>query len=476
MRPEPAHEPTLALAPLGTREELDPLAELFIHTTRRGVNSNAMQIIVTQFAMKHGLMAKAIRQTVPQFPILLSRPEVRKGTIVLDAWKPDDIRFDEVTFEGRIGFDQPAFRKFLTNLSKDHSVDWLTAPPVRFWLVQSAVEPDRSCFLMTAAHATADAKSDSMLLETLLRTYGALDGGAEQWTPEAPRDHSFRGVSLVLPPPKSRSGLRLWNVTKDAIKEVLDNTLGLRSASKAVRKHKAREADFYREVLPEDMQASIHTLSRTSGHTLNTLFTAALVRAMEHELPVKPGKHQRVKTIVPISMRNMATPAFSEHYRNFMLPCRLTYRVGGSSRELLDDIAKQIAEVKRGGRVHLEIKKLKLMCTLLHTPLLHRLGLKLLDGFQQTSVAYSNPGVIDEDFRTCGRSDLPVEDYIGFGCALPPLDFILYTPKLHQRLEINAVYYPDAFTDFRAQIIDGVKRALRDMFQEFEIPAESIAA
>ncbi|MDC0714890.1 hypothetical protein POL68_40955 [Stigmatella sp. ncwal1] len=474
-RPDPAQGPT-ALAPLGDREELDPLAELFIHTARQGVNGNAMQIIVTKVPLKFGLMERAIHQTVPEFPILLSKPEVRKGTILLNAWKPEDVQFQEVKFEGPLHFEHTPFRRFLTNLSKDHPVDWLQTPPVRFWLIQSPAEPDRSCFLMTASHATADAKSDSMLLETLLQTYGALHGGAERRVADAPRDHSFRGLTQVLPPPKDRTGLGLWSVAMDAKREVLEKTLGLRSASKAVRRQKAREADFHREVLSEEMQANIHALSQSSGHTLNTLFTAALVRAMEPELPLKPGKDQRVKVIVPISMRYLAGPTFSKHYRNFMLPCRLSYRLGASSRELLSDIAQQISEVKVGGRVHLEIEKLKLMCTFLRNPVLHGLGLTLMDGFQQTSVAYSNPGVIHEDFRTCGRSDLPVEDYIGFGCALPPMDFILYTPKLHQRLELNAVYYPDAFTDFRAQIIEGVKRALRDMFQEFSISAESVAA
>jgi NRPS condensation-like uncharacterized protein len=468
----------MALAPLGEREELDALAELFIWTTRQGVNSNAMQIIVTGFQVKFATMERAIRQTVVQFPILLSHPEVKKSKIQLDAWKPEDIKFEERKFDGRIGFAHAPFRRFLTNLSKEHPVDWQHAPPVRFWLVQSSVDPDHSCLLMTASHATADAKSDSMLLETVLKNYGAIHGGADRWVPESPRDHSFRGVTQVLPPPRNRSGLRLWNVAIDATKEVLQKTLGLRPGSKAVRKQKSREADFYREVLPEEMQAGIHELARASGHTVNTLFTAALVRAMEPELPLKPGKNQRVKAIIPISMRNMAAPAFGHHYRNFMLPCRLTYRLGASSRELLDDIAKQISEVKVGGRFLLEIEKLKLMCTLMRNPLLHRIGMVLLDGYQQTSVCYSNPGVIDEDFRNCGRSDLQVEDYIGFGCALPPLDFILYTPKLHGRLEINAVYYPDSFKDkdFRLTIVEGVKRGMRDMFQEFKISAEGAAA
>jgi NRPS condensation-like uncharacterized protein len=473
MQPELAHEPT-ALAPLGDRQELDSLAELFIHTTRQGVNSNAMQIIVTQFPMKLEVMDRAIRQTVRDFPILLSRP--RKGAILLDAWKPEDVRFGEVKFDGRIHFEHAPFRKFLTNLSKDHPVDWQHAPPIRFWLIQSPADPDRSCFLMTASHATADAKSDSMLLERVLQTYGALHGGAERWVADEPRDHSFRAIAQVLPLPKDRTGLHLWNVAADAVREVLEKTLSLRPASKAVRRQKAREADFYREVLPEEMQASIHALARTTGHTVNTLFTAALVRAMERELPLNPDKKQRVKAIVPISTRNMADPVFGKHYRNFMLPCRLTYRLGASSKELLSDISQQISNVKVGNRVHLEIMKLKLMATLLRNPVLHRLGLWLLDGYQQTSVCYSNPGVIDEDFRSCGRSDLPIEDYIGFGCALPPLDFIMYTPKLHQRLELNAVFYPDAFKDFRVQIIDGVKQAMRDMFQEFSISAESVAA
>jgi len=427
---EPAREPeTMALTPLGDRQKLDSLAELFIHTTRQGVNSNAMQVIVTSFAMKFGVMERAVRQTVPKFPILLSRPDGRKGTIVLNAWKLEDVQFAEVKFDGRIGFAHTAFRRFLTNLSKNHPVDWHAGPPVRFCLVQSSVDPDHSCFLMTASHATADAKSDSMLLETILKTYGALHGGAERWEPEEPEDHSFRGISEVIPPPKSRSGLRLWNVAIDATKEVTAKTLGLRPGSKAVRKQKSREADFYREELPEEMQAGIHELSRASGHTVNTLFTAALVRAMEPELPLRPDKNQRVKVIVPISMRNLAGPAFGKHYRNFMLPCRLTYRVGVGTRELLDDIAKQISAVKIGGRFHIEIKKLGLMCTMLRNPVLHKLGLGLLDGYPQTSVCYSNPGVIEEDFRDCGRSDLPIEDYIGFGCACRPWTSFFILPS-----------------------------------------------
>ena len=466
----------LAVVPQGDREELDALAEIFIHTTRRGVNSNAMQIIVTGAPLRFELMARAIRQSLRAFPILLSRPELRRRTIALHAWTPEDVRFEEVRFDGRIDFAHPAFRRFLTNLSKDHPVDWLHGPAVRFWLVQSPADPGRSCFLMTASHAAADAKSDSMLLETLLRSYGALHAGAPCGDHEPPRDHSFRGVTQVLPPPSDRTGLRLRNVTLDSLREVLASTLGLRAASRAVRRNTAREADFHREVLSDEMQASIHALARSSGHTINTLFTAALVRTMERELPVKPGKHQRLKAIVPISTRNMAARSFADHYRNFMLPCRITYQVGASWPDLLRDIAQQIASVKTPLRVQLEIQKLKLMCALLRSPVLRRLGLVLMSGFQQTSVAYSNPGVIVEDFRSCGHGDLPVESYIGFGCALPPLDFILYTPKIHDRLELNAVYYPDAFHDFRAQIIEGVKHDLRDMLRSFSVASESAAA
>jgi hypothetical protein len=122
-------------------------------------------------------------------------------------------------------------------------------------------------------------------------------------------------------------------------------------------------------------------------------------------------------------------------------------------------VAATVAEL-RNGAIHVELAKVAALTWLLRIPLLRPIGRWAYQRFQVTSVAYSNPGVIRERFVVFGDPSLPIDGYIGVGCVVPPLDFILYTPTIGGRLELNAVYYSERFEDFERELIAPLKRRI----------------
>ncbi|MBI4508909.1 MAG: hypothetical protein HY698_04695 [Deltaproteobacteria bacterium] len=432
--------------------KLDTLAEVLLRTQFLSVNINSMQIVVVGRGLDHELLVKAIRATISRCPLLLTRPDPKARRVEVGAWKPEDIRCDEAHHTGPLGFRHPEFRRFVTELALKNPVKWLEEPPVRFWHVRSTIE-DKSCLLMTPSHAVADAKSDSMFLSELFSDYGRLLG---QEDADGKR-LGFESLPSVSPTCRqidrgALSGIGMW----ESIKEGLAKDHGLRVQSQHVRGTSGRTVDFYREILDENLQKRFETAARREGQTVNTLLTACLLRAVKDQVA---GKEKRIRVMMPVSVRNLVPERAKTYYQNFMLPYRMSLPRHSSDEVLFEDIARQVSDLK-AGRIFLELAKLGHLNRLLRNRSTRRLGLWMFRRFQTTSIAYSNPGVVEERFTHFGHPGLPIEDYIGFGCLVAPIDFIFYTPKIHGRLELNAVYYPDAFDDFKEQVIDRIKREL----------------
>jgi hypothetical protein len=129
---------------------------------------------------------------------------------------------------------------------------------------------------------------------------------------------------------------------------------------------------------------------------------------------------------------------------------------------LLAEAGRQ-ARAWKSDRIAREFWKAAAVTQLMRHGSTRRIASFLIDRIQGSIAAYSNPGVIEEDFRWFGDPSLPVVGYGGFGCVVPPLRFILYTPQINGTLHLNAIYRPGCFTNFEAQVTEVVKDEIRRM-------------
>jgi hypothetical protein len=433
----------------------DPLLEVLLHLETR-VNINSMQIMLVDAAVERARLRNAIDRVVARFPLLLSRPDVRRRVVVPNAWRPADLPLTEVPYAGPMDFSCPRFRHFVTGLSVRNPVRWRDAPPIAFWLIQGDAHRPRSCLLVTPSHAAADAKSDSMLMEALGRAYVGADAGRPQlvhgWTCLQHRYLHHVGGGL-----------------QDAVREFINSDISAPAhvfATTTAADDQDQALDFYSETLPPVVQHAVTSFAKRAATTVNTVFSAALARTVRRALAPRAGAGL-VRLMAAVSVRRLAGQQAARHYRNYMLPCRIRVRAEDADDALLASIARQTSRWKTDA-IGRDLSTVCLVSRLLRSRLTAGLVWPIIQRIQGTVAAYSNPGVVDEDFRFFGSEDFPIAGYLGFGCLVPPLRFIVYTPHINGRLQLNAVYRRGCFPDFATRVIPHLKTELLQLIDRSE--------
>jgi hypothetical protein len=433
----------------------DPLLEILLHLESR-VNINSMQIVLVDGVLERGRLRDAIDRVAQRFPLLISRPDLRRRVVVPDAWRPSDIPLHEVPYPGAMDFSSPQFRQFVTNLSVRNPVRWRESPPVALWLIQGCVPRPRSCLLLTPSHAIADAKSDSMLMEALGRAYA----GADDMT-----SHAVHGWTQL----RQRYLHHLGGGLRDAMREFLRSDISAPgNVLIAADDESDQTLDFHTEELAPAVLHDVTQFARRTGTTVNTVFSAALARTVRRAL-VPDGADGLVRLMTAVSVRRLAGRPAAHEYRNYMLPCRMRVRAEDSDDVLLASITRQTNRWK-GDDVGRELAIAYVVAQLLRAGVAAALVWRIIQRIQGTVAAYSNPGVIDEDFRCFGDRALPIAGYVGFGCLVPPLRFIVYTPHINGTLRLNAVYRRASFPDFATRVIPQLKAELQQFVGHQQSP------
>lgn len=431
-------------------------------------NVNSHQIVTIKGQLDSVVLRKAVHRAISLFPLLLTAPDTTRHRIIPDYWKASDVPFYFCTFKGQCDLKNDEFRHYLMNFSQKHPVLWSRQPPIQILYVEDNTG-EQSAIMFNVNHALADAKSDSMLLEMILRCYKEIvhEGNSTSITRISRKQYNYYDFDTMFSNHSKRPGaLRNFiGLAREFAKDAILRGPKQKATTKNNSVFNSDALDFHHEMLDAQLDRSIHNIASNTGYTINTIFMAALVSGLQRHT-----RHKRTRILCPVSLRQFAGPKYNDNYRNFMVPCNI--HVSGkyaASYNFIDKIARSFDAIKNGG-VFVHVNRLKPMVLLLEKSPFTLLSKKLIDFFQGSNACYSNPGVVEEKFDYFGDNKHKIIDYIGAGCLLRPYDFILYTPTISGKLYLNAIYRREAIDDFRKYLIDPIKEAIKEMERAFCIP------
>lgn len=210
------------------------------------------------------------------------------------------------------------------------------------------------------------------------------------------------------------------------------------------------ELDFHHVFLQQRMSKGLHEAAKYYNVTINTLFSAALVRYLgQHQ----KGRHSYVVYTIAVSLRKLLGVVYTKTFRSYMVDCTLRVPHALETRELLSLIETKTASA-RGSGLDAEIGRMESAVSLFCSRLPRSLVLWIMGRTQGTNVLYSNPGIIEEDFTSFGSTALPISEMTIFGYLVPPYDLMFHTPMIDKKLQLDVVYRSSCFSDIRRQFVD----------------------
>ncbi|AKJ26892.1 hypothetical protein [Caldimonas brevitalea] len=451
------------------RQPLDALAEVFVHLGRLA-NVNTNQILIVSGRLDPALLEQAVRRAVGQIPLLRSlplarRPELQEPVVGLAQ------RF--VTWRQHAGdchLADPYLRRLLMDFSDEHRLDWRARTPLQLLLVTGR-DGRSSCVYLNTHHGVADARSDFLLLRLIIDHYAQLSG--------VPGAVASRQVLSFTPLAQFRPQWgrlttkvgRWWRAGLSIAADLVQRDIGLQRPLRGPR-WEGRSADpaigrldFYHGMVPPLTATRLAAAARAVGVTVNTLWCAALARALERSAA---GRRGMLRITCAVSLRRLLDARYDRSFRNYLVPSNVRIPTGQSSGELLRCVHQAVEAARTDTRVSTEIGRLEALQLVLRRPALNGLARTLLNLCQGTNACYSNPGRIEEDFSNFGSTAHRTLQYIGFGCLVPPYDFILYTPTVNGRMQIDVVYRCAAFPDIRQDLVTPLLAALDRLLDDIE--------
>ncbi|MFP5393601.1 MAG: hypothetical protein ACLGI6_18970 [Gammaproteobacteria bacterium] len=447
---------------------LDALAEAFVHLAGHA-NVNTNQIFVVEGQIDAARLERSVARAVAGIALLQTRADPGAGLLRHAGAAPGQLVWRQ-DFDGPCDLHDPALRARLMAFSNAARIDWRERAPIQVLLITGKGGAS-SCVYVSTHHGVADARSDCLLVQAIMRHY-AHDGAqaAEPSTPPLPFDAPQR----IRPRWYHGAGrVRRWlDAAASVGADLLRRDRGLRVPYQGSRweRHAARadiaELDFFHSVFDAHTEAHLKAAARASGATLNSVLTAALVRTIEHTQREAGVTGGTVRVTCAVSLRRLIEPRYDYSFRNYLVASCMRTRAGQSTAALLRAIGQEVQEARAERRLLRELGRIELLLPLLRAPGLSSAVLRLISRVQGSNACYSNPGVIGEDFSCFGTAAHRTLQYIGFGCVVPPYDFILYTPTVNGRMQLDLVYRRACFPDARAGFIDVFQAELRAILDE----------
>lgn len=462
---------------------LDAVSEVFVHlASLASVNTNVM--VVVAGPLDAGRLKQAFERAVASVDLLGLMPQ-KYGTDQLEPVGSGQSgpRFDVVSYEGDCDFSDPCFRQLLMLHSQKHPIDWRDGCPAGLLLVHGR-NGETSCVYLNTHHAVADARSDHLLFERTIRAYAHDDGSfdSDGQHRSLPFDHLTK-----LRPDWSSNGA-MFSATARAVGtvvgDILRPDLGWRPRKVPFRWATPRQSaghstpilDFHHEVLPIGLSDSVHRVAKATRTTVNTIYAAALVRLLEsnNEISRSPDgrtrrAQSRFRVTCAVSLRKTLDRTYDQTFRNYLIPSRIRVRGGLDPRELVQVVHDEFLRARSDAGIQTEIARLRLLRAFLRHSWLHRIARISIDICQGSNACYSNPGRIDGPFERFGAAVGPkVTQYVGFGCLVPPYDFILYTPSVGQNTQLDIVYRREAFDDILREFVEPYRAELTTLVNELK--------
>lgn len=465
-----------AVAP-GSARPLDALAEVFVHLGDLA-NVNTNQILIVSGRLDPVLLEQSVQRAVAQIPLLRTRPggsELREHGSSAIRW----VEHRECV--AGCDFGDPAFRHLLMDFSSARRLNWRDRPPLQLLLVTGGGEQN-SCVYLSSHHGVADARSDCLLLRSIIDHYACLTGVPGAVAPIGMLP--FSPLTEIRPQwyrPFERS-LRWARALGSVAADLLRRDSGLHVGLRGQRwEGRAKDPaigrlDFFQSLLPQDVERRLSISARDNGVTVNTLLCAALVRLMESSNGTSNGAGQRrtLRITCAVSLRRLIDHRHDRSFRNYLVPSNIRLRAGQATPALVRSVHQAIGAARSERQIGTALGRLESLLPLLRPRLLRGLSRSLLNRCQGTNACYSNPGRIEEDFSSFGSPQHSTQSYVGFGCLVPPYDFIRYTPTVNGRMQLDLVYRRAAFRDIRQEFATPFLGALRHLLDELEISSAKL--
>ncbi|OHX13423.1 hypothetical protein BI347_07780 [Chromobacterium sphagni] len=455
--------------PLAEARPLDALSEAFVHLGELA-NVNTNQILIVAGCLDAALLERSVRQAVAKVPLLRARPLAGRPGIEADAFSAELPLVRHFEHAGVCDFGDAAFRRLLMDFSFDNRLDWRGRPPVQLLLI-TAADRSSSCVYLNTHHGVADARSDSLLFRLIIDHYAYLSGAASAPPPIERLPYAM--LTEIRPDwyrPLERT-LRWLRGFRSVAADLLQRDIGLRVPLRGPRWEDGAkqtgigELDFFHSLLPEALSDRLTTVARGTGVTVNTLLCAALARHLERA----SGRSQGVLRITcAISLRRLIDRRYDLSFRNYLVPSKIRIRLGQSGRELIRSVHQAIGTARSDRQLSTELGRLESLLLALRRRPLHGIARAMLNVCQGTNACYSNPGRIEEDFSSFGSDRHPTLQFVGFGCLVPPYDFILYTPTVNGRMQLDLVYRRAAFRAIQQEFVGPLLAALQQLLDEIE--------
>lgn len=464
-----------AVAAPGNARPLDALAEVFVHLGDLA-NVNTNQILIVSGRLDPLLLEQSVQRAAAQIPLLHTRP-VDSALYEHDS---SSIRWVEHReYLDDCDFSDPDFRHLLMDFSSARRLNWRDRPPLQLLLVTGG---QNSCVYLSSHHGVADARSDCLLLRSIIDHYACLSGvsGAFVFSSTLP----FSPLTEIRPqwyrplPRSLRWARALGSVAADLLRRDSGLQVGLRGQRWEGRAKDPAigRLDFFQSLLPLDLERRLSAAARDNGVTVNTLLCATLARLMESSKGTSKGAGPRrtLRITCAVSLRRLIDHSYDRSFRNYLVPSNIRLRVGQATPALVRSVHEAIDAARSERQIGTALGRLESLLPLLRPHLLRGLSRRLLNRCQGTNACYSNPGRIEEDFSSFGSPQHVTQSYVGFGCLVPPYDFILYTPTVNGRMQLDLVYRRAAFSDIRQEFVTPFLGALRQLLDEMAIPSAKL--
>lgn len=361
-----------------------------------------------------------------------------------------------ITSELPFDFDASRFRDTLMALISLENGANGGCGPVHLHLVQSA-DRERSCLHLGITHDVADVKSGNILLAELMLEYAGLSG-EENLDPAANRGEGprFEHLPLECLRPEWFAG---WTPIIRWVRANLSITrrmaarartqIGL-TAPGAAPPTSEEDTDFRHIVLSQQMQEGLPLAASRYNVTINTLFSAALVRFIGRN---QRQRHPLAVYTIAVSLRRLLGTAYAATFRSYMIDCTLRIPHALDIPALLSKIEEQTAAA-RWDNLEVELGRMESAITLFKSQLPRAIVLWIMRRTQGTNILYSNPGIIEEDFATFGPGGPAISAMTIFGCLVPPYDLMLHTPTIGGRPQLDLVYRRSRIGDIEGQFVE----------------------
>jgi len=439
--------------------KMDLLTNFMVHLEDH-FNLNTCQIVVVKGRLDPHLVDLAIRKTVAEFSLLLSGLDKTGSKIINGYWRPEHIPIKKICFDGEYTFQNPIFRQLLMKTLQENPVVWKQQAPINFYYFESG-SGSRTALMFNTNHAVADAKSDFALLEKIMKKYGELQSGENSPDDSSNTFSYIRFDDIYKTHPLRKKGLssiknRMFQLKYDTSVRYFPD----RNPDRKAKKDQNQKIDFHYEPLNEYYDKLIRDVAETSGHTINTVIFAALYRALQIR---DNSQGKKIRVVFTISLRNYLEPEHRENFQNLMMTAGMNFDPDyDNMADLFNDISRFVKSI-RSGRIFTLYQGWKFMNTIIRIPFFKSIVPKILRSLTGTNVCFSNPGRITEKLTEFGSSNHPVLEHTGYGCLVPPYNFILYSPEMGGRIFLNAIYRSDVIKDIHSEIIEPLKSAIEKM-------------